>query len=57
MTPRSDKSLHWIPTYVNLCQEGALETQFPKNAKYPTPLLPMFEDVVDTKRGGELVSS
>lgn len=47
MEPRIDKSLHWVPTYVNPCQEGAPEVQFPKNAKYPTPLPPMYEHVVE----------
>lgn len=47
MEAHLDKSVHWIPTYVNPCQEGALEVQLPKNAKYPTPLPPMSEDVIE----------
>ena len=47
MEPRIDTSLYWIPTYVNLHHEGAPEVQLPKNAKYPTPLPPMYEDVIE----------
>lgn len=47
MESHSEKSLHCLPAYVNLCQEGALEVQLPKSAKYPMPLPPMSEDVVE----------
>ena len=47
MESHSDKLLHWILAYVNPWQEGAPEVQFPTNAKYPTPLPPMSEDVVE----------
>lgn len=47
MESHSNKSLHWIYAYVNLCQEGVPEVQLPKNAKYPTPLLSMSEDVIE----------
>jgi hypothetical protein len=43
----SDRTLHWLPAYLNLCQEGVLEVQFPKVAKYLTPLPPMSEDIVE----------
>lgn len=47
MESHLEKSLHWIPAYVNPLQEGAPEVQLPRSAKYPTPLLPMSEDVVE----------
>ena len=47
MEPHSDKSLHWLLGYVNPCQEGVLEVQLPRGAKYPMPLPPMFEEVVE----------
>jgi hypothetical protein len=47
MESHSDKSLHWLPIYVNPCQEGVPEVQLPKSAKYPMPLPPMFEYVVE----------
>lgn len=49
-----DASLHWIPTYVNPCQDGVPEVQLPKNAKYLTPLPPMSEDVV---KEGDLLAN
>ena len=54
MESHSDKSLHWIPAYINMCQEGALEVQLPKSARYPMPLLPMSEDVV---KEGDLLAN
>ena len=47
MESHLDKSLHWIPAYVNPRQEGAQKIQFPRNAKYPTPLPPMSEYIVE----------
>ena len=47
MESHSDKTLHWLPAYVNLHQEGAPEVQLPRGAKYPLPLPPISEDVVE----------
>ena len=54
MDPWIDKSLHWIPTYVNPHQEGVPEVQLPKNAKYPMPMSPMSEDVI---KEGDLLAN
>lgn len=37
----------WNPAYVNPRSSGAPEVHLAKNAKYPIPLPPMFEDVVE----------
>ena len=47
METRTDMSIHWILTYVNLRQDDAPKVQLPKNAKYPTPLSHMSEDFIE----------
>ena len=46
MESHLDKTLYWLPTYVNPHQEGAPGVQLPKGAKYPTSLPPISEDVI-----------
>lgn len=47
MEPHKEVPVTWTPTYLNPRLSGALEVQLVKNAKYPVPLSPMFEDVVE----------
>ena len=47
MESRTKASINWFLTYINSRLLDAPEVQMPKNAKYPTPLPPMFEDVVE----------
>ena len=54
MKPHLDKSYHWLLRYVNPCKEGVPEVQHPRSAKYPMPLPPMFEDVIEE---GELLAN
>lgn len=43
----TEASINWVPTYINLRLLGAMKLQLSKNAKYPTPLLPMSEDIAE----------
>ena len=47
MESRSNRTLHWLPTYLKPLQEGAPKVQLPRGAKYPTPLVPMSEDFLE----------